>query len=343
VDNSRQSTNGILEDFRIDFQECWRQLPNKGFFLILVAAWLALFQFVGNSTLGYVHSPSLFRWVMDAYHPRLADWLRSFDVDAISHWMGEADEGVGVIAPMAVLGLYWWKRKQLMALPLRAWSPGVAVVALALVMHIFAYLIQQPKLSLVAFFVGLYGLTGMAWGPAWLRGSLFPFFLFAFCIPLGLLAQPITFNLRLLVCRLVEFIGNYILAIDIKRDGTSLTNAASHYGYDVAAACSGMRSLTATLGLAVVFAFISYRTWWKRGLLIASAFPLAVLGNLLRMMAIVIAAEIGGQPWGDYVHEGGPLGLISLIPYIPAFLGLLWLGHLIQDRPPKPASEEKTT
>ena len=45
--------NGVLEEFRLEFVDCWQRLPNKGFFLGLLAAWVALFQFLGNSTLGY--------------------------------------------------------------------------------------------------------------------------------------------------------------------------------------------------------------------------------------------------------------------------------------------------
>ena len=55
--------NGVLEDFRIQFLECWHRLPNKGLFLVLLAAWLALFHFLGNSTFGYVDTPSLLGWM----------------------------------------------------------------------------------------------------------------------------------------------------------------------------------------------------------------------------------------------------------------------------------------
>ena len=54
------------------------------------------------------------------------------------------------------------------------------------------------------------------------------------------------------------------------------------------------------------------------------------------MLTIIIAAEIGGQGWGNAVHEGGPLGIFSLIPYVPAFAGLLLLGHLLRAREPEP-------
>ena len=61
----------------------------------------------------------------------------------------------------------------------------------------------------------------------------------------------------------------------------------------------------------------------------ALAFPFAVLGNLLRMLCIIIAAELGGQGAGNYVHEST---FISLVPYIPAIFGLLWVGRWMEKR-----------
>ena len=245
--------------------------------------------------------------------------------------------------PLVVLGLFWWKRKQLLALQLRTWWPGLLLVALALVMHLLGYMVQQPRISIVALFVGIYGLMGLAWGPQWLRESFFPFFLFAFCVPLGWSAVSITFPLRLLVCQMVEVISGYVFQIDILREGTKLIDPTGHYQYDVAAACSGIRSLFATFAVAVIYAMLSFRSWWRRGLLIASAVPLAVLGNVVRMMTIVIAAEIGGQEAGEYVHKGGPLGIISLLPYVAAFGGLLLLGHWLRERPLPPPAQSPPT
>jgi exosortase len=301
----KQPTDGILEEFRIDFLECWQRLPNKGIFLILLGAWLALFQFLGNSTFGYIDSPSLLRWMSDV--------------------SGEGDRGL--LVPAVVLGLFWWKRKELTALSLRAWWPGLVLVGGGLLLHILGYMIQQPNASILAMFIGLYGLMGLAWGPDWLRASFFPFILFLFAVP-GLLAQPITFPLRLLVCRLVEVISGFILQIDVIREGTILRDPGNHFQYDVAAACSGIRSLVATLILAVSFAMLSFRTWWKRVLLMVLAFPLSVAGNVLRMLTIIIAAAIGGQEAGHKVHDST---IFSLLPYVPVFVVLPALGHWLRE------------
>src|SRR4051812_24926247 len=78
---------------------------------------------------------------------------------------------------------------------------------------------------------------------------------------------------------------------------------------------------------------MTFRSPWKRVVMIAMAFPLAVLANLARMLCIVVAAWAGGangQAWGNYVHDGGPFGIISLLPYVIAFLGLFIASYFLE-------------
>jgi exosortase len=313
-----QPTNGILEDFRIEFLEYWRRLPNKVFFLVLLAAWLLLFQYLGNSTFGYITTKSLLGYMLFIY-------TASSNAD-------QAGDQHGALVPFVVLALFWWKRKELFAAELKLWWPGLGLFALGLAMHIVGFMVQQPRVSMVGLFVGIYGLTGLAWGLNWLRASFFPFFLFAFMIPLGTLALPVTFRLRLWVSEIVEAICGNLLMIDINRNGTALIDPSGRFQYEVAAACSGIRSLIATVGLSVVYGWLSFGKWWKRLLLIASAFPLALFGNVIRMLFIVLASELGGkahgQEWGNFVHENW---FFSLLPYVPAFGGLMLLGHWLRE------------
>jgi exosortase len=309
---------GILEEFRIKFMESWEKLPNRVFFLVLLSVWILLFHFLGNSTRGYIRTDSLFSWLYQAYNA------------GDEHTGGE--DSHGNLIPFLVLGLMFWKRKELLAVPLHTWWPALGIIGVALVTHLIGFAVQQTRISIIGFFLGVYGLTGLAWGPKWLVRSFFPFCLFAFAIPLGSLADTISFPLRVLVCRLVEFISHYILAIDLVREGTQLRNPVEHYQYEVAAACSGIRSLVATILLSIVYAFVAFSAWWKRGFVILMAIPFAVLGNLLRMLVIVIAAEIGGQEWGGYVHENA---YFSLMPYIPAILGLFIMGRWLGEDEPK--------
>ena len=123
-------------------------------------AWLALFQFLGNSTLGYISTPSLLSWMNAVY-------VSNPDANG-------SDDSHGKLIPFVVLALFWWKRKQLLALPLRTWWPGLLLVALALGLHVLGYMVQQPRISIVALFTGIYGLMGLAWGRAMAARELLP-------------------------------------------------------------------------------------------------------------------------------------------------------------------------
>jgi len=304
-----------FEDFWQDTVNCWQRLPNKAFFFGLLAGWLALFQFLGNSILGYIHSTSLFYWMYQAYNGSNSG----------------ADDGIGDFIPFLVVGLFWWKRRELLDLRLQVWGIGLLILLFAMMLHIAAYTIQEPHFSIVSLFIGIYGIMGMAWGTEWLRKSFFPFFLFVFCVPLGAHGQIITFPLRMLVCWLVEVVSHF-MGVDIIRTGTELYDPSGSFQYDVAPACSGIRSLMAIFLLATVYGFLTFRSFWKRLLLMALAFPLAVLGNLLRLLMVVIVAEIGGQKWGDFVHDNF---ITSLLPYVVTFLGLFLAGYWLEKSPEK--------
>lgn len=311
------------KNFWQDTAECWRRLPNKLFFFALLAAWLMLFQFCGNSILGYVHTSSIFSWLYEIYNTS-----------------GSAeDSGHGDFIPFLVVGIFWWKRKDLLAQPLQLWPPAIFILAAALLLHIFGFAIQQPLFSVVALFIGIYGLMGLAWGRAWLRHSHYPFLLFVFSIPLAGHLNFILFPLRMAATCLAE-VASHLVGIGVIRYGTQLMDPSGNYGYDVQAACGGMRSLVAIVLLATIYAFAIFRSPAKRIVLIASAIPFAVLGNVFRLFAIIVAASIGGQSAGNYVHEGGPGGILSLLPYVPAILGMFWLGHWMEKFEPKEAREK---
>jgi exosortase len=295
-----------------EFVACWEQLPNQSFFFSLLAAWLLLFQFFGNSILGYVHSSSIFLWLKNSYQPG--------DV--------ATDDAFGELIPFVVAGLFWWKRKELLALPLRLWWPGIFFLLAAVGLHLFGFVLQQPRFSVLGLFTGIFGLMGMAWGRAWLKESFFPFWLFIFCVPLAALATAITFPLRLLVTWLVAGVAN-LLTIHVVRVGTQLMAPDGSFQYDVVAACSGMRSLVAIFLLATVYGFVMFRSPGRRLLFMALALPLSILGNFTRLMCVIFAAEIGGQGTGDFVHENW---FFSLVPYLPAIAGLLLVGRWLEKR-----------
>lgn len=297
--------------FREELVQVWHQVPNKPLFLILFGAWLGLFHFLGNSTLGYVETPSLFGWL---------SWV--YEVTP--------DESHGQLIPFVVIGLMWWKRAELLMVPKKVWLPALAILILAMGVHLLGFLIQQARVSLLGFFLGLYGLMGLAWGPKFMKAAFFPFFLFGFCMPLGNSAEAITFPLRILVTKLSVFIANDILGIEVIRDGSRIFNPALTFQFDVAPACSGIRSLITLLALTTIYGFVTFRKNWKRVTVAALAVPLAVLGNTVRITTVIIVGEAFGQDAGAAIEQ--KLGFIT---FAVALVAIFAIGYFFgEDKPP---------
>ena len=293
-----------------EVQSFWSKLPDKGLLGLLLLLWILLFHILGNSTLGYIASPSLFEWMNYAYENR-------------------EDDEHGFYIPFVVLFLIFWRSKELEGVDKRVWWPALFLLGASALLHVIGFQVQQTRISIVAFYTGVYALTGVIWGPRWLKASFFPFILFAFCVPLGNKSVIVTHPLRELATTITAAVAQGPLGIDVIRNGTSIFDPTGKFSYEVAAACSGLRSLTAITALAIIFAFLWFKSWWKRGIMIAAAVPLAVGSNVFRLCSIIIAAEAFGQDAGNFVHDNG---VMSFVPYLLAFAGLFVLAMILEGK-----------
>ena len=319
------TTNREPRGFGEDVRALGDAVPHKAIFAALLLAWVALFHFFGNPTLGYINTRSMFGWMRNSY-------------------VQSTDDSLGMFIPFVVLALLWWKREELAAAQKKVWWPPLALFALGVVLHVVGYTVQQTRLSIVGFFFGLYAIVGLLWGWQMLRATFFPFFLFAFTVPLTGEMEGLTLPLRQLATK-ITVVVSHLLGINVLQEGTLIKDQAGHFAYNVEAACSGLRSLTTMLTLGCIFGFTTFRSQWKRGVLIASAIPLAVFGNVVRLLGIVVSAnwkydqmiqaqqpvsvaEQAAQALGSYVHEHS---LLKLIPYVPAFIGMMLLARWLRE------------
>ena len=299
-------------------KRCWDRLPNKLLFGLMLLAWVLLFHFLGNSTLGYVKTASLFGWMKYAFT------------------ISDADE-LGAYMPWVVVGLLYWKRDALLGTAGLPWWPALALVLMGLGIHWAGYVVQQTRLSIVGFFLGLYGLSGMTWGWRWLKSLFFPYCLFVFCVPLATETDRITFPMRLMATKITGLFCRGVMGIDVIIDGTMLFDAKGQYQYEIAAACSGIKSLSATVAISVIAGFVFFKSPWRRLAVVLAALPLAVLGNVLRLVAIIVASEGFGRGAGMFVHDNA---ILSLLPYVPAIGGVVLLVRFLGDQEKRDESSD---
>jgi exosortase len=308
-----------LEEFRRDFPGVWKSIPYKGVFVSLLVLWVLLFEFLGNSTFGYINTHSVFGWAFYAYRT-------------------SADDEHGLYIPFIVLALLWWKRNDFRSLKAEPWLPGLGLIAFALVLHVAGYLAQQTRISLAAYYFGLYALFGVVWGPGVLRATFFPMCLLAFALPLGTIAETITFPLRIFATTVTSSFANSVLGIDVIHRGTLIYDPSGAYQYEVAAACGGLRSLTAVLALCTIFGFMNFKKIRNRLLMLLAGIPLAIAGNMTRLLIVIIVSEAFGKEYGQMVHDNT---WFSLLPYIPPIMGIVLIGHLLREQSP-PDEVEKS-
>ena len=306
--------SGERSALRDELAALWSSLPDKVLFFTLCAVWGTFFHLLGNSTFGYKDTPSLFGWMNYTYNCH-------------------EDDRHGKLIPLVVLALLLVKRRELTTVPKAPWWPALVVVVAGLLLHIAGYITQQTRVSILAFFLGLYGLTGLVWGPRWLRAIFFPYFLFIFCFPLGTLAEKITFPLRTVVTQISVGIA-HVLGIEAIRNGTQIIGA-NGFNFDVAPACSGIRSLTALTALTTIYGFLTFHAAWKRVLMVMLAVPLAVIGNVARITGVILTSEAFGESAGLKFHDGA-----GFVTFFVAIICVMALGHWLREDRAAPLEEQ---
>ena len=256
-------------------------------------AGLVVFQFWGNATRGYIATNSLFHW-----------WFYQ--------WVNPDSETEHAWLILALSAFLFWKN-------LRREDGGggsevgkaASALLCGLLLHAIGYIAQQPRISIVALLLYAWGVLALAGGGRWGRSAAFPMAFMVFAIPVNAL-DTVGFWLRMWVvdagARIAHAVG-----IGVIRSGTQLLAPDGRYQYDVVAACSGIRSLMALAALSLFIGYLWFRPAWLRGAMLLLSLPLVYLGNVLRISSIIVAAQWGGQAWGDRVHDVMGFGVFIIV------------------------------
>lgn len=287
-------------------------------------AGVLLFQFFGNSVRGYIDTGSVFWWWgFQWFNPgsetehgplivALAGWIfwRNLRRDPLGGDAGGAGGlgNAGRVGSASKLAAYKAGDRGV-----GGWAVGGAGMAMAvgLALHALAYTVQQTRLSILALLVFTWGVLRLAGGRRWGRAAAFPLLLLLFAVPVEFL-DAVGFHLRLGVIATTEWLAR-AAGIEVIRNGTQLFAPDGGYQYDVAAACSGVRSLMALLALSLLIGYLRLQTWRARLAVFILAFPLTFLGNVVRIAAIVFAGEVFGQRAGVWVHEWAGFVVFAIV------------------------------
>ena len=172
---------------------------------------------------------------------------------------------------------------------------GLPVLLLGLLFFLVSMRTIQPRLALIGAPFVVIGYTYYLFGFQIAKHVIFPSFFLWFSIPVPGLEAILTGNLQVLIVKACYNVGTF-LGMDLVNSGADISIKGS--SMKVAEGCSGIRSLMALTMIAAVYSNYTQKPLWKKAVLFASALPLAIIGNFLRIFTIIVLANFGFGSFG---------------------------------------------
>lgn len=239
-------------------------------------------------------------------------------------WMNKPNYSHGPLIPLIFLFLIWHKRNVLQGLPKGTNAYGLLICLLAIVLQVFSVRAGVNFTSSYSLILLLLGIILFLYGKQVTKVLLFPLGYLVFMVPFfGFVIGPISNKLKLLSSILASNIVQ-LMEVPILREGTMLH--LSGCSLEVADPCSGIRSLMSLLALSALFAYFANGSHVKKLILFCSAIPLAILGNVFRLLILVLTAENSGI----VITEGFLHSLTGLLVFMTAIAGLIFVKKLIK-------------
>jgi exosortase len=200
----------------------------------------------------------------------------------VATWSSDENYSHGFLVPL--ISLYFAREAALRG-PIERrgglWI-GAALLVCSLLGRMVTTVVPVGVVSDLAFLAGLAGLVAALAGRDALRRFGFSLCFLLFMVPLPIaLYSAIASPLQLLVSRAAGVLLG-LIGIPVLCQGNMMTLPGDVHLF-VAEACSGMRQLTGFLALTTAVAWFSDRPLWYRVTLVASAVPIALTANLLRV------------------------------------------------------------
>lgn len=232
----------------------------------------------------------------------------------------------GFLVPLVALWAATAHRDVLATLPPRPLPLARGLLGLCAVAYLAALLLRRPTGLGIVLVATVVVLVLALRGPEWVSWLRFPLAYLAFMIPLPIAwVGPVIVQLQLLVStlavRLLQACG-----MAIHRDGNVLM-LPGDVSLFVAEACSGITSLVTLIPIGVIVAYLTESTWLRRSVLVAAVVPIALLGNLVRVVATVLLAQ---RVDVEYATTGPLHEWAGVSTYVVGCLCLLGLGALMR-------------
>lgn len=254
--------------------------------------------------------------VVPAYLPTIL-WM-------VDRWLAkESYYGHGFLIPIISLYLVWQRREVLKNIKTSNDVLGLWIIAAALLVNIVCASLKIYFISGFSFVFVIYGLVLFFFGKKMVRNLIFPILFLLVMIPLPLvIIGNLTVKLKLLATQLSVFTLNKI-GFRCIQDGSFIRMPSSLL--EVAAPCSGLRSIIALVTLGLLFAYASKTTYIKKCILFLSSIPIAIATNVMRITVVAMVNDL----YGEKIALGFFHDLTGYLVFVVAFIGLLGVSKML--------------
>ncbi|MFA7343563.1 MAG: exosortase/archaeosortase family protein [Terrimicrobiaceae bacterium] len=253
-------------------------------------------------------------------------------------WQGEDWQHCYLVLP-AVAGMIWFERKNLPdAAFTRSWT-GLAATLLGLFVYWVGYRADNIFIAYASFQILIGGLVLWLLGWEWAKALFIPWAFLVFLYPLTFLDNLIAFPLRMIMSEASVHVLN-LFGVGCIKSGTAILSApepvaglraGARFSVDVANPCSGIRSLFALMMVSALYGYFTQRGIWRKAVLFLSSIPLAIAGNLARIIMLTIGTialgpeiAIGTLEKPTFFHM-----MAGYVVFAVALAGMLGVGWLI--------------
>jgi len=227
----------------------------------------------------------------------LAGFSRAL-LELVHRWGGQEEYSHGYLIPVVSALLLWTRRDALRESVGRPSFAGLALILLAIAMHITGELSAIWILSQVGFVLALMGIVLAIGGYSLLRVAFIPIAYLLFAIPLPYFIDAVlTLKLQLVSSELGVFFIR-LFQIPVYLDGNVIDMGT--YKLQVVEACSGLRYLYPLLSLSFLAAYLFHAPLWQRVVVFLSSIPIAIGMNGFRIGLVGILVD----RWGTQMAEG---------------------------------------
>lgn len=252
---------------------------------------------------------------------------------SIAYWLWyfwrDPDWQHGALVLPILGGLLWHRRQKLFGVDaheIRGSWWGLSVIGVALFAYFAGYRANIYYLGYFSAQLLVAGLIIWLLGWRWFSKLLFFWCLLGFLWPLYFLESRLGFPLRMLMTDLSSNVLS-VFSVEHVRQGTALLSpgdaaagldAGEKFALEVANPCSGIRSLFSLTMIGALFGYLALGKTWQWMALMASAIPLAVIGNAVRIVLLLAASRWFGSEFA--VGVDGGTSTFHLVAGIAVFL-----------------------